>query len=143
MNGADVVDARPAQPILEVRRLEVRAERGAASGAVDGARVDDGGALATEQAGIARGRVESEDQARLAYDIDELLQDVRDPAVPHRDAEDVPVSGVEAAEGVDRGGPCRALGLLAGEDCHLGGSRLGSERREGPVPQVVLLDRDV
>src|SRR4051812_30230255 len=63
LDGGDVVDPGPAQPVVQVRRLEVLAERRGTPGAVDGAGVDDGRLLAGEQAGVTGLRVEAEDHA--------------------------------------------------------------------------------
>src|SRR5215467_7198736 len=98
LNLGDVGDAGPGQPVAEVRALEIAAERRRAPGAVDGAGVDDNGPPAREQPGVAVLRVEAEDHAGLADDVDELLQDVGDAVVPHRDAEQVVVGGSEPAE---------------------------------------------
>src|SRR3954469_24101117 len=66
LDAADVVDAGPAEPVLEVRLLEVLTEPRAATGSVDGARVDDGGALVLQKAGVTGDGVEGEDHAGLA-----------------------------------------------------------------------------
>ncbi len=97
-DAADVVDTGPAQPVLEVRLLEVVAEAWTAVGAVDRAGVDDGDPLVLQQAGVARDGVEAEDHAGLADDVDELLEDVGHRCVPHRHGEQVVVRGVEALE---------------------------------------------
>jgi hypothetical protein len=59
-DAADVVDAGPAQPVLQVRLLEEPAETRAPVGTVDRPGVDDGGPLVLQQAGVARGGVEAE-----------------------------------------------------------------------------------
>src|SRR5215469_6450982 len=83
LNLGDIGDAGPGQPGAEVGSLEIGAERCRAPGAVDGAGVDDNGPPAREQPGVAVFRVEAEEHAGLADDVDELLQDVGDAVVPH------------------------------------------------------------
>src|SRR5579883_2241323 len=87
VNRRDVVDAGPAQPVLEEGGLEILAEGVAASRSVDGAGVDDGGLLAGQQARVAALGLEAEDHAGLADHVDELLEDAGDAGVPHRHAE--------------------------------------------------------
>ncbi len=143
---SDDLDAGPPQPVLEVRLLEVVAERGTAVGTVDGARVDHRSAPAVQQSGVAGLAVEGEDGARLADHVDELLEDVGDAVVPHRHAEEVEVRGGEAFERESAAMPGRLLGAdrcLAGEDPHLRAGTVGAERGERAVPEVPGPDLDV
>src|SRR5262249_32647097 len=86
---SDVGDPCPAQPVSEVRGLEVGAELGRALRAVDRARVDYGRLPAGQQSGIAALRVEAEHHSWLTDHVDELLEYVGDAVVPHRHAEQV------------------------------------------------------
>src|SRR6476620_9611194 len=95
----DVGDPGPAQPVVEVGRLEVDAELRSTIIAVHRAGIDDNGLLAGDQAGVPGVAIESEDQAGLTDDVDELLEDVRNTVIPHRHAEEVVVGRREPLEG--------------------------------------------
>ncbi len=77
----DIGDPGPAQPVVEVRRLEVHAELRSAVVAIHGAGVDDDGRLAINQTGVPGVDIESKDQAGLTDDVDKLLEDVRNAVI--------------------------------------------------------------
>src|SRR5690606_34178093 len=105
LDRADVGDPGPAQPALQERGLVVGPERRRAAVPVHGAGVDDGGLLAAQETRVPAFGIEGEHPAGLGHDVDELLEDVRDAGVPHRDAEQVAVVGVEAVEDPPGGPP--------------------------------------
>jgi len=108
----DVGDPGPAQPVVEVGRLEVDAELRSTIIAVYRAGIDDNCLLAGDQAGVPGVAIESEDQAGLTDDVDELLEDVWNTVILHWHAEEVVVGCCETLE---RPVYCHSgRGLLAG-----------------------------
>ena len=142
----DVLDARPAQPVVEVRAMEIDPERRRCAFEVHPARVDDDRAPAGQQPGVAGRRVEAEHHARLADRVDQVLEHPRDAVVPHRDREQVLVGGLDAREDLldlrPRVGGLAAR-LLAGEDVHLRRDAAPAVDGQLLVPQVKTVDAQV
>jgi hypothetical protein len=143
-----VTSVIPAQrkPVVEVGRLEVDAELRSTIIAVHRAGIDDNCLLAGDQAGVPGVAIESEDQAGLTDDIDELLEDVWNTVIPHWHAEEVVVGRRETLERPVHCRPGRGLlsgRLLSREDRHFRACGSRSERRKRAVPQIPVLDRDI
>ena len=113
------------------------------AGCVDPAGIDRRGPFALQQARVAGGGVESEQQPGLGHDVDVQLQSIGYAAVPHRHGEQVVVGAGEAVgDGDDLvpGGLAGAVQCALTEERHLRRRLVAVELGQRLAPQIDLVD---